>query len=191
MRNALKGLCAGLIFAVTPAVHASPVYDFTAVDYFSANPANPIYFYATFSLTGGQAPNFVGGPPTSLTYDNVSVTFDETDNGTVTQQLQSLATVQFFSDGAQVKANGAPGGFTGFDNFFAGAGSGIWSGNPNSPTFNPGTYLSSVELGDMVQVEAGVSPIPEPASFVLLGTGVLGLVGLTMRRRLGLIKQVA
>ena len=184
MRNALKGLCVGLVFAVVPAVHASPVLHFTAVDLFSANPANMIYFYATFSLTQGQSPNIVNGPPPTMTYDNIPVSFWATDNGTITQQLQSPATVQFFSDGAQVKANGAPGGFTGFDDFFAGAGPGIWSGNPNQPTFNIGNFPSSDEIGDTVQVAAATSPIPEPSSIVLLGTGVLGIAGLIGRRRL-------
>ncbi len=182
MRNALKGLCVGLVFAVAPAVHAGPVLNFTAVDYFSANPANMIYFYATFSLTQGQSPNIVTGPPPTMTYDNIPVSFWETDNGTITQQLQSLATVQFFTDGTQVKANGAPG--TSFDDFFAGAGSGIWSGNPNQPTFNIGNFPSSDEIGDTVDVAAGASPIPEPSSIVLLGTGVLGIAGLIGRRRL-------
>ena len=190
MRNALKGLCVGLVFAVTPAVYASPVLNFTAVDYFSANPANMIYFYATFSLTQGQSPNFVNGPPTTITYDNIPVAFWETDNGTISQQLQSLATVQFFPDGTQVKANGAPGGSTSFDDFFAGASSGIWSGDPHQPTFNIGNFPSSDEIGDTVDVAAGASPIPEPSSIVLLGTGVLGIAGL-MRRRLRLAKREA
>ena len=186
MRNALKGLCVGLVFAVAPAVHAAPVLNFTAVDFFSANPANMIYFYATFSLTQGQSPNIVNGPPPTMTYDNIPVSFWATDNGTITQQLQSLATVEFFSDGAQVKANGAGG--SSFDDFFAGAGPGIWSGNPNQPTFNIGNFPSSDEIGDTVQV--ATSPIPEPSSIVLLGTGVLGIAGL-IGRRLRLAKHVA
>jgi hypothetical protein len=51
-----------------------------------------------------------------------------------------------------------------------------------------GTYLSTGQLGTLegakLVVSGGVAATPEPSSFMLLGTGVAGIVGVLRRRRL-------
>jgi hypothetical protein len=160
------------------------MYNFTAVNLALDSPMLTLYNTATFSLAAGEAPNFIlPGPGVALTYDNVMVDFFETENDVITTQLDGLAAITIFSDGIQITSN-TPG-----FNFFAGSGGGsTWTGNPSDPTFVPGIYSSYDRLGDYVQV---APVIPEPSTFVMLGTGLLGFLGVAGWRRMGRAKGVA
>jgi len=64
----------------------------------------------------------------------------------------------------------------------------LFSTDPNSPTFDPSidlinpTELAMVASASVTASNGNPTPVPEPASFVLLGSGILGLG--TVRRKL-------
>jgi hypothetical protein len=178
MKNKATCLFLFLLLAALGVSHAETIaYQFTAVDLAIANPQSPVYEIATFLLTPGEAPNLISQPPgVSLTYDNVAVDYSETVGGVVASSIDALATVTIDPDGIQVQSN-KPGSF----DFFAGSGGGsTWSGNPNAPTFQAGTYASADEIGDYVNV-SNVNA-PELPTFALLGTGLLGIAALARRK---------
>lgn len=59
----------------------------------------------------------------------------------------------------------------------------LYAGMESSPTFIPGTYhLSYPGYNDATLIIRDTSITPEPSSFVLLGTGVLGVAAAGRRR---------
>ena len=183
MKTKLIYALLGLLLGVPGIAHADSMYNFTAVNLALDSPVLTLYNTATFSLTAGETPNFIGsGPGVALTYDNIMVDFFETENDVITTQLDGLAAITIFPDGIQITSN-TPG-----FNFFAGSGGGsTWTGNPSDPAFMPGTYSSADRLGDNVQVTAVT---PEPSTFVMLGTGLLGFLGVAGGRRMGRVTGV-
>ena len=90
------------------------------------------------------------------------------------------------SDGALVISH--PG--TIFQAFLDQDGPQLFSGSNSSPEFLTGTFaLQNDGFGDVdyrgdfdLQISASSSVTPEPSSFALLGTGVLGVAGVVRRR---------
>ena len=189
MKTKLIYALLGLLLGVPGIAHAdSIVYDFLA--------ARPIgsseipghegtyseYLIATFSLSlsQGQAPDWWGFDPgfgTTLRYDDVTVSFGEMINGIIDVGSGGPDTVYLYPDGV-----GFP--FPGVGEDFYG-GNQVWTGDPNHPTFVPGIYTNYDEIGDYVEVTQVPSPIPEPATFMMLGMGLLGVMGVVRRRLIG------
>ncbi len=81
------------------------------------------------------------------------------------------------------------GGFFLFDTFqgVLSFGSQIYSGTEDAPTFLTGTfslpdYFSSTD-GNGIPATLTITPVPEPSSLMLLGTGMLALLGLALKKR--------
>jgi hypothetical protein len=107
-----------------------------------------------------------------LAFSIQDVTYSENDIP------QNPAILSFFSQPGG-------GGFFLFDTFqgILSSGSQTYSGTEDAPTFLEGTYsLPDFFSGDGTATLT-IKSVPEPSSLMLLGTGMLGLLGLALKKR--------
>ena len=128
-------------------------------------PSSPI---PTLVNVGGGS-NFVVAPTAIL----------ENGTTTVTQALEFYTTAQQggFSDFPEIPV-------TTFDTF----GAQIFSGTTAAPTFVVGDYtftspFDNWTLSNATNLDLKISTVPEPSSILLLGAGLLGLMGMVLRRK--------
>jgi PEP-CTERM motif len=179
MKQFLRFACAGLLLTVAPLLHADSIS-------FNVTTAGHSF---SFTLPSQQAPDQSGKDFEGVDfffYNNIAVTADG-----VTKQQGVL----FLDEGDQFVDIGSAWfvtaqGLVAANNFFEGfldESQKIFSGPDSSPTFLPGS-VSGFYLGlgpesptATIDIRA-VAQTPEPDSFVLLGSGLLGVAGFVRRR---------
>jgi hypothetical protein len=97
-----------------------------------------------------------------------------TDNGVTTLQALAFPTI-FFGGGLEIGATRY------YSNYV------LFTPNAATPTFTPGTYsvntLGSFGSDTLTITPETTATTPEPSTLGLLGTGVIGLIGLVRRKR--------
>ena len=160
MRLDLPSFALLAALAVCPAAHANPLEDVFTLSY------------------GGQTLTFVSpAAPTPTTY-LAGTYFSIEPITTITPPLGGGPSVSETLDFFTSAENG---GFA--ETYFgidAQDGDVLFTGDVTDPTFIPGTY-DFTTAGNSTGVLT-ITPTPEPASFALLGTGLLCAAGLTLRR---------
>ena len=158
--------------------HADPiVYDFYLVRQ-GFGPGEVPYFISEtmFSLTDGQTPD-------QVIYDSPLPTSNPQDYYLNYFNVDGFGEVVFNSGEADL----------GIDLYDCPLSSGpcipqhvdagpLWTGDPYHPTFLPGIYYSFLQIPDYIEIVA--EPTPEPATFIMLGTGIISALGLMRRRNL-------
>jgi hypothetical protein len=160
----------------------SMVFDFTVTHLQFDNlddPSTYTYQRGTFSLVQGQMPDHVSidhSAPLSpmfenMMYQNIPYTMTSTKNGVVLPLSSGVGTVTFWWDGIEL-----PNGFHVFNSPLP-----FDRDDPYHPEFVAGHYTNGNDLFAWYDVTAQT---PEPSTWMLLGTGLTGGVGLLRRRRL-------
>jgi hypothetical protein len=143
----------------------------------------------SFALPSQQAPDQSGKDFENIPfffYNNIAVTVDgiTTNQGVLFfddgDQFVDIGNAWFVNSDDQVVANNF------FEGFFEEA-QNMFSGPSANPTFIPGSqngfFIGSSDDEPPATLEiTKVAQTPEPASFVLLGSGLLGLAGVVRRK---------
>ena len=178
MHKKLICLLLAAVFVAPLAARADTMgYEFTLFHYIVGGPDNPPGTpvetkTVTFDLSIWQRPTFVTPPENvigkpSIFYGDISFPGGTSDGGIDVKGVSGVPGGDVYvTGGLSVDADGV---FTYF-----------WTGDPNDPTFHPGHYPSYILLGDYFDIAA--IPAPEPSTFALLSTGLLGLAGILRRR---------
>jgi hypothetical protein len=157
------------LVVVVLVVGASSAYADTILTYKISGPGPKGTFTASFTLaehptpSGGSRTVFYFAPfPVDVNgkWTNLAVVFSNALGGSV------LGLNSFFLFGQQLFS---------------------WPLSSSTPIMNLGTYqlygAAGGSLGLYTVTVTDPAPVPEPASFILLGTGVLMLLGVHLRRR--------
>jgi hypothetical protein len=140
----------------------------------------------TFGVTytnGGVTFTFdIPGSPTPSTF--VTGTGFEVDNLTAVGSFGSQAiNVAFYDAGGPMSDGGFGWATFGFDEILSGPQ--LYEGPDSAPILLTGTYSLTVldETATLKIVDLPPSAVSEPSSFILLGTALIGLTGMTRRNR--------
>ena len=188
MKSFLKFAGVALCFASAQLLHTDPV-----LITLSSTEHN-----FSFSLDSQPTPDGSGTDSRNNTFfffNTIAVTEDGviTDEG-VGFARSSTARRQFdIGDSFSVSADGTPSGGDIFQVFEANEPGDLFSGSVAHAVFTAGTAVTGIAasgiLGDneaatfrITSAAATVAQTPEPSSFVLLGSGLLGLAGVARRK---------
>jgi hypothetical protein len=166
-RTLLSSLLLAGLSVATPAF-ASTIDSFTVTDGYGTNHTT-VY---TFTLPASPTPTNFGS--NSFTINGVTVL---TNGGN--SMVDNIAFLTQSTGGVLIEFATPQGA----ELFVEDPGTAFFTGSTSAPTFTPGVYLGenvNNPSGDKIQV--AISPVPEPESLALLGTGALGLVGVIRRK---------
>ena len=188
MKLFLKFAGVALCFASTQLLHADPV-----LITLSSTEHN-----FSFSLDSQPRPDGSGTDSRNNTFfffDDVALTEDGVTRNEAVGFSRSPTGRRQFDIGASfsISADGTPSGVDIFQVFEATEPGDLFSGTITNPVFTPGTTVNGIAssgiLGDnppatfrITSAAATVAQTPEPSSFVLLGSGLLGFAGVVRRR---------
>ena len=147
---------------------AKPAHADTLNDYFQVTDGATGNVY-TFTLPASPTPTGVGSNDFWITDVPVSTNGNAYVN-------ESVYFIQLATGGLGIQI---PGGF------FFDEGPQLFTGTLSNPTFVPGTYTVNADNAPQNPADNGtvaISPVPEPSTLALIGTGVLGIAGAVRRR---------